>query len=295
MEYSTLVNSFRCIYTYDSRGNRLTELIESWEYGTWTNYERYKYTYDSRGNRLTELSEVWKYGFSFIFRNKYTYDSHGNILTKLREDWISDAWINCERDTYTYDSHGNLLTWLHEDWISDALINYKRDTYTYDSRGNRLTWLDERWEDGGWELWNKIMYEYDVNDNCIKAVANNHYGHSYVSLYYNNMKSVIDIHDKYNIICEVSEASYVKIEDKKSVEDLNVDNVKIYSNGKGVNIYVDNDNEARFEIVDILGKVVMEGEFVLSTSVNISEKGIYIVRVTNDNGKLMSTDKVIIR
>ncbi|MCD4663866.1 MAG: hypothetical protein K8R68_01270 [Bacteroidales bacterium] len=48
------------IYTYDSNGNRLTSLKQSWENGEWVNFYLNTYTYDANGYMLTSLYQNWK-------------------------------------------------------------------------------------------------------------------------------------------------------------------------------------------------------------------------------------------
>ena len=58
--YDTVGNYQRFTRTYDSKGNMLTNLFETWQNNAWVNYDRAIFTYDANGNRLMELGETWQ-------------------------------------------------------------------------------------------------------------------------------------------------------------------------------------------------------------------------------------------
>ncbi|MCC3595807.1 MULTISPECIES: putative Ig domain-containing protein [unclassified Microcoleus] len=116
-------------WTYDSRGNKLTEKDPLGNVSRWT--------YNSRGQVLTEtdaLGNTATYTYSPSGNllttkdakgnvSKFSYDMRGNLLT------LTDAANKVTK--FTYDASGNVLS------VEDALGH--KTTYTYDSSGNRKT------------------------------------------------------------------------------------------------------------------------------------------------------------
>jgi YD repeat-containing protein len=116
-------------WTYDSRGNKLTEKDALGNVSQWT--------YNSRGQILTEtdaLGNTANYTYSPSGNllstkdakgnvTKFSYDTRGNLLT------LTDAANKVTK--FTYDASGNVLS------VEDALGN--KTTFTYDSSGNRKT------------------------------------------------------------------------------------------------------------------------------------------------------------
>ncbi|XHL98542.1 MAG: putative Ig domain-containing protein [Microcoleus anatoxicus] len=116
-------------WTYDAKGNKLTEKDPLGNVSRWT--------YNSRGQVLTEtdaLGNTATYTYSPSGNlltakdakgnvTKFSYDLRGNLLT------LTDA--NNKVTKFTYDASGNVLS------VEDALGH--KTTYTYDSSGNRKT------------------------------------------------------------------------------------------------------------------------------------------------------------
>jgi RHS repeat-associated protein len=116
-------------WTYDSRGNKLTEKDPLGNVSRWT--------YNSRGQVLTEtdaLGNTATYTYSPSGNllttkdaegnvTKFSYDMRGNLLT------LTDAANKITK--FTYDGSGNVVS------VEDALGN--QTTFTYDSRGKRQT------------------------------------------------------------------------------------------------------------------------------------------------------------
>lgn len=75
------------------------------------------------------------------------------------------------------------------------------------------------------------------------------------------------------------------------VEDINVN---IYSYGHNINIKVQGEINADVQILDIAGRIIKSESLDGDLQINISEKGVYIVKITSKEG-LTKTQKVIIR
>ncbi|MFB8796567.1 MAG: RHS repeat-associated core domain-containing protein, partial [Microcoleus sp.] len=116
-------------WTYDAKGNKLTEKDPLGNVSRWTYNSRGQvltetdalgnaatYTYSPSGNLLTTSDAAGNV-------TKFSYDMRGNLLTLI------DAANKVTK--FTYDGSGNVLS------VEDALGS--KTTFTYDNSGNRLT------------------------------------------------------------------------------------------------------------------------------------------------------------
>ncbi|XHL99163.1 MAG: putative Ig domain-containing protein [Microcoleus anatoxicus] len=116
-------------WTYDAKGNKLTEKDPLGNVSRWT--------YNSRGQVLTETDALGNTA-------SYTYSPSGNLLT------TKDATGNVTK--YSYDMRGNILS------LTDAANNITR--FQYDGGGN-VTNLEDA-------SGNKATYTYDSNGNMLR-------------------------------------------------------------------------------------------------------------------------------
>nr|WP_228057013.1 putative Ig domain-containing protein [Tychonema sp. LEGE 07203] len=116
-------------WTYDAKGNKLTEKDPLGNVSRWT--------YNSRGQVLTETDALGNAA-------TYTYSPSGNLLT------TKDATGNVTK--YSYDMRGNILS------LTDAANNITR--FQYDGGGN-VTNLEDA-------SGNKATYTYDSNGNMLR-------------------------------------------------------------------------------------------------------------------------------
>lgn len=116
-------------FTYDERGNLLSE-IEKGDY-SWTmeRDDTITYTYDAMGNLLTYES---RYGDE-VYRDVYTYDEKGNVLTYTYYNVYGDIQNSY---TNTYDEQGRLAKAEHYDRL-DGAYNYT-EVFTYDEQDRVL-------------------------------------------------------------------------------------------------------------------------------------------------------------
>ncbi len=153
-------------YTYDMRGNLLTETDEK---GSVTRYtydfagrvltvknalnQTVSYTYDSLGRKLTAtdaLGTTATYAYDVLGRlltesvpltasdaklTKYGYDANGNVTETRVSNNAPDAPLSYSRTVSSYDSMNRLVSTTSYDGESAALVN----TYTYNAYDKVLT------------------------------------------------------------------------------------------------------------------------------------------------------------
>lgn len=159
-------------YSYDERGNTLTEVVAGSLSACHTNTfdeqnnlvrdeldrhcngsldEITSYAYDSMGNNLAEIIDFGADGrgdWEYIS----TYDSGGNRITYQNGEIGQPA---SEITSYTYDEDGNLLSEAFDQGNDGTAVIY---SHTYDESGNRLT-TDLHLVDGS--HWEHTSYSYD--------------------------------------------------------------------------------------------------------------------------------------
>ncbi|MFB8798280.1 MAG: putative Ig domain-containing protein [Microcoleus sp.] len=116
-------------WTYDAKGNKLTEKDPLGNVSRWT--------YNSRGQVLTEtdaLGNTATYTYSPSGNLLSTKDAKGNVTKfsyDMRGNLITFTDAANKVTNFTYDGSGNVLS------VEDASGN--KTTFTYDNSGNRLT------------------------------------------------------------------------------------------------------------------------------------------------------------
>ena len=183
-------------FTYDSLGNKLTDLIEYWNQGgywmkynlnqyfyssqidsflakrrinnNWENNFFLTYKYNSDGNLDTMLFQLWKdTAWVDNSRETNTYNSNGLLVSKLVETWImpENFWQNSALFTYNYDENGNEVEALEKIWYSNTWHEYRKITSTYNANNQKSSWLQEQKYNSTWGNEKRVVYTYDENDN----------------------------------------------------------------------------------------------------------------------------------
>ncbi|MBQ3166600.1 MAG: RHS repeat-associated core domain-containing protein, partial [Clostridia bacterium] len=115
-------------YTYDERGNILTQKVTSTSYyddPTLGNYSMY-YTYDQNNRLVSEVKKLTgSEGEGTLWQKTYTYDQSGRLSTVVENDGNGNV-MTC----YLYDSAGRVVK---------ATVGNQEVNYTYDVAGNLLS------------------------------------------------------------------------------------------------------------------------------------------------------------
>jgi len=162
-------------YTHVNEIHTITEETYTVHHTTGAQHTTVAYTYDARGNVLTETKDN---NTSTV----YTYTAEG--LVKTKTNYTGNAVTSSF--TYTYYPNGNVATettntgkvttYLYDDLgriVSEAVTGTSNNgtiTYTYDNRGNRLT----QTRDGI-----TVSYTYDLNNRLTTSTANGVTGYTY--------------------------------------------------------------------------------------------------------------------
>ena len=148
-----------------------TPLVSSITQGSGTNAMNFSYTYDVRGNILTET-----HGGK---TRSYVYDAIGQ-LTRVNDPWDTESGTTGTTWVYSYDRGGNILkkkryayttgsvgtvldtiTYGYDTVWKDKLTSYDGHTYTYDAIGNPLIAGNREYT---WQAGRQLSY---LDDNGI--------------------------------------------------------------------------------------------------------------------------------
>lgn len=181
-------------YTYDDRGNMLTEEISN-SSGAW---EKYVYTYDNKNN-LTGMEHTGDAAnYTVTYTNKY--DDLGNLI---RIDTVSKAMdpitqaLNVYDGTatilYTYDANGNALTCEQKN-SSEQVTKWTR---IY--RGNTVVSYEMTGSDNSYK---KILYFHDTAGNLTSMYKQDERSTVYYTYTYDS---------KGNMLTETQELSSITV------------------------------------------------------------------------------------
>lgn len=157
---SDSVDGWRTAYTYDAQG-RLAEKAEHWRSGALRS--RTTYGYDSKGNKIEEIVDDLRYPQD-VGRTRWTYryDDAGNMIEEARHR--ADGPPK-ERTTYVYDAHGRRSSTSIYEADGSLLVRYK---HVYDAKGNKLEQANSG-EDG--IVFIRWISTYDAHGNRTRQVA----------------------------------------------------------------------------------------------------------------------------
>ena len=151
---------FEQVTYYDERGN-VSQVNSYYSNGTLSSLTNYTIMYDSSGNKLFQISESWNWNSGLSSGSEYRWEYNAlGLETSYTRDYDRDGFLDYEM-TKTYDSVGNKLTET-VDSNGDGFDNWGYQ-WSYDADGNILTYSRDI---GGSMTW-KHRYDYDANDHII--------------------------------------------------------------------------------------------------------------------------------
>ncbi len=189
-DYNGTVNLSKNTYTYDSKGNMLTNIYELWENELWVIDSRWTYTYDNNSNILKETYEIFRNDVWSIYTSStYSYDSEGHLTMRLDEELNQSTM----RYIYTYNEQGKLIDKLIEQWRDYAWANFSHNIFSFDIQGNILTDYCTYWSTyfNDWSLGWSYVYTYNENGKILTSLDN--LSHSLKTYTYDNIGNLVMI------------------------------------------------------------------------------------------------------
>lgn len=158
-------NGWQITNSFDSLGNLLFTLHESWSGNYWGNVTREVYTNNSDGNSILHLIQLWvNNNWKDDFRITNSYDSEGNRIESLTEEWNDSLWINTYRTTTDYYPNGLWDASLFEIWNDNKweydmfIIAYYNDEWKIEEA------IGTKWDENRWKFFVRILNTYNIDD-----------------------------------------------------------------------------------------------------------------------------------
>ncbi len=154
-------------YTYDVRGNVLSNTYFEWDGDQWINFWKDDYAYDEKGNLTKYVSSEWD-GNKWVnsWKEEYAFDEKGNLTQYVNSEWDGNKWVNSWKFESDYDDQNNLNEKIDfygdgNDWIYNL-----KNKNEYDSNGNNILNSNYYWDGFQWvNYWrNELAYDENGND-----------------------------------------------------------------------------------------------------------------------------------
>ncbi|HPN38547.1 MAG TPA: T9SS type A sorting domain-containing protein [Melioribacteraceae bacterium] len=143
------------------------------------------FTYDEKGNLLTQtLVNATNGGSLYLERKSSTYDENGNRLSYIEEERNGIRWDTLNKTINTYTNFGRVATEFYErfEWGYWGTKKY----YTYDERNRLVKIKEDYWTDNNWLNDYNYSYSYDIYGNLeYETMEYIHMGQSTFIRYYN--------------------------------------------------------------------------------------------------------------
>jgi len=160
---NTCMNAESKSSTYDSKGNKLTYLEKEWDSNGWKNKTSWTYKYYPNGNKLSETYKSFHNNLALRGGKKsFTYDANNNVLIELSQDWKNNTWVNSYQIKNSYDSNNNKLNEVLQYWKENVWISNQRENYSYDAMNNLLTHIKEELK---YNTWDSILFIKNIYDS----------------------------------------------------------------------------------------------------------------------------------
>ena len=161
--------TIRFVYTYNDNGNVVEFLQERWLSDQWWNQNKNIYTYDAKGNKLTDFLIHWNQSQSqwdTMSSKFWTYDNHNNILTYI----LIYSANNDIKYVYQYDANNNMTEELYQrrENEENEWENFSLNTYAYDENNNMIYSLLSYWQNNQWDSYQKYVYTYNTSNKLIE-------------------------------------------------------------------------------------------------------------------------------
>lgn len=280
-------------------------------------------SFHSVGEPNEYWQELWIDG-SWVYEWKLSrnYNEHGKLAASIKQTWdvATSSWVFSNQNFYTYEEENpnNIFQYLVKSWIGEEWQNTRRITYrNYSSQGDWESQLNEIWDtstgDGFWKTQGRVLRTFSDMDLIATEIAQGWDGTEFFDgnrkqVYtYNSDGKRIRHNNQLNVNGEWMTQSFclffwtlhvLGIEDDSSDFSFEMENP--YRSFSPILLKSANSNEQLFlsminqrgEIV--LNKKIMSGkEFYLDTAPFAA--GMYLVHVTDKNGKFANKKVIIIR
>ena len=303
-------------FIYD--GEWITEEYESaLDGGVWYAVNKYTYEYDSDGRMV--LSEGFAFEEDWVPESKMTWEyEDGLLLNDIYYYHGDNSWNPLTRNDYFYTAEGLCQEQLQSHWEDAWTENWKIE-YEYDEVGNRHTETTSTHQ--GFDDWiytYMTEYYYDVNGNCY-ATAD----------YYNDdlrewaLESTMTYHYDLSVLVETTAGIWMVWDDELPIHNklldwqlrVNDDDytttfyysecvglnekivtaLQVWPNPASETVRIDGVEVDEVQVYNALGQVVKTMLDTNEISVAELPQGVYLVRIADAEGKVLTAKVAVSR
>ena len=187
-------NKYQILRTYDSTGNKLTELTQGWRNSLWVDSISHTYRYSPNGKLLTSSTDYLHngrnatltysynnsdYPTSYLYesfsadtlrysiREKQSRSSNGKLLTNATESLRDGIWVNDHIVTYSYDAKWNCTGYVSQNWVDGTLVNGTKYLMSFDKYDSLSQTQTEYWINNIWVIVSKSHNYFDSKGNYV--------------------------------------------------------------------------------------------------------------------------------
>ena len=303
-------------FIYD--GEWITEEYESaLDGGVWYAVNKYTYEYDSDGRMV--LSEGFAFEEDWVPESKMTWEYvDGLLLNDIYYYHGDNSWNPLTRNDYFYTAEGLCQEQLQSHWEDAWTENWKIE-YEYDEVGNRHTETTSTHQ--GFDDWiytYMTEYYYDDNGNCY-ATAD----------YYNDdlrewaLESTMTYHYDLSVLVETTAGIWMVWDDELPIHNklldwqlrVNDDDytttfyysecvglnekivtaLQVWPNPASETVRIDGVEVDEVQVYNALGQVVKTMLDTNEISVAELPQGVYLVRIADAEGKVLTAKVAVSR
>ncbi|MBN8678561.1 MAG: T9SS type A sorting domain-containing protein [Chitinophagales bacterium] len=129
-----VINKYRAFYDYLplSGGLPVSILWQQWNINAWENTYKYNYEYNTAGNTLNIINETWNGATWYISgKTSNTYNGNEKITCSIKTNLINGIWVNDYQDILQYDVDGDLIFFNTDKWHNGGWSKFLRVRYHY--------------------------------------------------------------------------------------------------------------------------------------------------------------------
>lgn len=156
-------NSLRVSHIYDSSGNVIQALHESWSNSNWESFIKESFTYDNNGKLVLHLIQFKNEGvWVDDLKISNEYDPQGNLCISILKRWIDSDWVNSTKVMREYNPNGLMAFGTFQIWNGNDWQNYALSVFEYDDDWQLSLILGELWNGNSWDYYVRIKFTYNL-------------------------------------------------------------------------------------------------------------------------------------
>ena len=256
--------------------------------GEWMPAKKTEYTYNTEGLCIEETESLWTSQEFWRPDNKIVYQYNAQQLCIEKTEYIywytTDEWQGRYKDDYEYDASGNLLVDIYYAYQSDTQEwgNRRKTEYQYDADNNCTDYYEYFYYvyDDTWEL--EEVYHTAYGTPGIECIAG-------LSLIWDLFEFEFPIHNKVEQLVLDEDGDLFILDFHYSstvgIAEQNDNSLTLWPNPASQTVHIEGLEAAEVQVYNALGQLIKTVRDTNEISVAGLAEGVYLVRITDVEGK----------